>query len=318
MRNNITFARNGRLVEGELPKTLPEFLSATYQGIEKLQSRATQYSAAADAAGVKVQLKGVMQSLQNIVKSDGSTAEMKNTARRLMTEYEPLAQKGGLSVAHAIERMSNLNLETKQLHAGGNAAGKSLKVMGDLANTMRTALNDALDHPNAPQEFAMIRREMGQLMSLQERLLPMVVKEANRASKTNITLYDVIASEQFIRGVSRGKPVTASMEATASYLTGKTFKHLNSYDRAVRKIFQASNAMTNGERRVFNEVPVFGGVKPPPPMRPRVPTGASGPMYPQRVSPEARPRVPTGASGPMYPQRVSPEARQSALERLKK
>jgi hypothetical protein len=257
LRGDYVLTRKGVEVTGEMPKTLPEFLTATVQSMDALQTRIGDLSGAADAAGVKVPVDRVISSLRMILGSDGATPQMKAAAKSQIAEFEMLAKKGGFSVADAIERMKFMNKETAEIHMGANVAGSSKEVSGKIAADLRASLNDAMDNPAAPQEFASLRKELGQLMGLEGRLLKMAEREANIGSKHSMSFLDLIAAEQLIRGVARGNIVTGSMEAAASYMTGKTIKKLNSADRAVKRLFRAAGYRTKKAKKEFGDVPEY-------------------------------------------------------------
>ena len=78
-------------------------------------------------------------------------------------------------------------------------------------------------------------------MNLEERLLRTVEKEAQLQARGSMSIFDVIGTEQIIRGAARGN-VSGVAEGAASFATGKARKLLMSKNRATRLLFRAAKA----------------------------------------------------------------------------
>lgn len=252
LKNQFKFVRNGEEVIGQMPKTLNEALSAANQSVSTIANRINDLTAA--AGGEKVPLNTVLGELSKVKVSNGYLPNQEALAAKWLEQLAPLEQQGGLSVPATVRLMTNLNNDIKALFTGKNVSGDSPELLGMIANDVRQSLNKTLETTVGSGEFAARRKEMGQLMNLEKRLLKKVEQTANKESKTSMSVFDIIAAEQLIRGVARGK-AAGPVEAGASFLIGKALKTLNSPDRAVRSVFRAADKLNSGKKVEMPEIP---------------------------------------------------------------
>jgi hypothetical protein len=297
LRDELTFTRGGREVTGELPKTLGEALDATSQSANKIANWIDDIAMNASEQGTRVPVAPVINELGKVKVANGYLPNQEALAQKWVETLQPIAQNQGFTVISALRMMTNLNNDIKSIFTGKNVSGDSPELLGMIANDMRQSLNQTLEQATGNPRFAELRRSLGQLMNLEKRLLKTAEKEANKDAKTKMSVFDIIAAEQLIRGSTRGK-ATGVAEAGASYLTGKALKLLNRADRSVKRVFRAADYLTGKDRMGAPELPP---VVPAPRM---VKDPSTGKMIPAEQPPGVRQTLGLNEGQPYRPSTV--------------
>ena len=173
-----------------------------------------------------------------------------------LAKLNAIEEQGGFTVPSAIRAMTELNNDIKSLFTGKNVSGDSPELLGLVANKLRASLNSTLESFEGGAQFGEYRRSLGQLMNLERRLLKTVEREANKESRSALSIFDVIGAEQLIRGAARMRPAGV-MESAASFATGKALKLLSSKDRAVRSVFRAAEHVNAGAKLKGPVLPIL-------------------------------------------------------------
>lgn len=265
MRDGIKIYRHGVRTKGveSLPRTLEESVDATDQAAVNLADWATKLTKAADNVGLRVKfperavideatgetIKGGLSSLDNVLEKYGRSELQEATAKKYAAKLRQRNAEGGMDLASTVTMMKTLNKEITKLFSGDNSSGSSVEVLGMVASHVRTALNDTMENFNGGPQYAEMRKAMGAVLNLNRRLMKRAEMVANRDANRGMSIFDVIGTEQLIRGATRGRPDEV-IAGLSSFAASKVARRLRSKDSAVRKIFRNAYHL-NGEKKLL-------------------------------------------------------------------
>lgn len=236
---NLSFTdESGRVVTGQLPKTIRQFSDAIDQQKKRIFQEYDQMAQKAGGQGVVVDLAPTVAQLRVAAAKPEVAHLHPDVAAELNSLADRFEHQGAYPAEVAQDIIQNLNATlrgfyknpTKEIINGTSA-------LGNITPTLRKSLDDAITKYVGPG-YQNLRYRYGSLRSIEKDVAAAFQREANKMPGGIGQLFsDIAASEEAIRGVLTINP-QALLRAGGIKAAQMAMRYVNSPNRAITRMFE--------------------------------------------------------------------------------
>ena len=260
---NLNFTdESGRVVTGQLPRSIRQFSDAIDQQKKRIFQQYDQMAQKAGRAGIMIDLTPTVTALRMAAAKPEVEHLHPSVAADLNALADRFETQGAYPAEVAQDIVQNLNATlrgfyknpTQEIISGGSA-------LGNITPTLRKSLDESIAKYAGPG-YQALRNQYGSLRSVEKDVAAAFQREVNKIPGGLGQLFsDIAASEEALRGVITLNP-QALLRAGGIKAAQMLMRHINSPNRAITRMFEmrARPPMSPGRQITGAILPAASGV----------------------------------------------------------
>lgn len=236
-KGNLSYARDGGTVTGELPQNLPEFSEAIAQTKRGIFNQYDDMQRAAGGKGATVALGDIANELDTIAKNPAVQDWGKGAAEYAAEKASALRARGAYTAQDAQDAIAALNrsLEAFYKNPTGETATRAY-VDSMVANRLRSSLDEVITSTEGPG-YQALKKQYGDLKAIERDVNRRAVVDARKNIKGLIDFSDIFSAAEVIKGLSTGNVADVLAGGSARAIS-RWYKSINDPNNVVARMFK--------------------------------------------------------------------------------
>jgi len=261
---NLVFTDEaGRVVSGELPRTLEQFSDAIEQTRKGIFQKYDAMAQAAGQQGVKVEMGPVLKALQEVKDSNAVQDFSPELVSYIDGVSQRLASRGELTATEAQDAIQHLNQKLKSFYRNPTHEVTARAAVDQaIANNLRSGLDEAIEKVVAPG-YQALKNQYGALKTIEKDVVHRSIVDARQPHGGGIVdrMANIETGAEVIHAITNPSSILSAAAIKGMQLFTRWSKSPN---RAVSRIFEAAEQPATTPSPASNIMwqfgaPVIGG-----------------------------------------------------------